>query len=386
MRRRCVRASLPLFPAVALVASPVFSPLSAQVEVGGGIVLESYTFDEPANTGFEKLTLMTLPFQASIDLTDDLNVSVAGAFAEGEMTLEDESTQTISGLTDTSIRASYTLGQDRVVLSGAVFLPTGKVNLTEEEALVAGAIAYDLLPTRITNWGTGGGGDVSIAFALPAGAVSFGARVGYRLVAEYEPYDEGFQPLGDIGGGDVFVYDPGDQFYIRAALDANLSAASKFTLSGTYQSFSDDATEGTNIFRSGDRMQGMASLIFPAGAGGSAWLYGGVLHRSEGEFLELVEGDVRASQNVFFGGAGARLLIGGVGVIPVVEARGLKADDSLGQGWTIGAGGSLEIPLGDGPVLVPTGKARFGRVLVSDIVESDFTGFEIGASLRGIGR
>jgi hypothetical protein len=371
---------------VALVAWPVFAPLSAQVAVGGGITLESYTFDVPENTSFEKLTLMTLPFQASIDLTDDLNVSVGGAFAEGEMTLEDESTLTISGLTDTSIRASYTLGQDRVVLSGAVFLPTGKVNLTAEEARVAGAVAYDLLPTHVTNWGTGGGADVSIAFALPAGAVSLGARVGYRLVSEYEPYDEGVEPFGDIGGGEVFVYDPGDQFYVRAALDANLSDASKFTLTGTFQSFSDDATEGTNIFRSGSRMQGMASLIFPAGASGSAWLYGGVLHRGEGEFLELVEGEVRTSQNVFFGGAGARVLIGGVGLVPVVEARGLKTDDGFGQGWTLGAGGSLEIPLGDGPALVPTAKFRLGRVLVSDLVESDFTGFEIGASLRGIGR
>lgn len=387
MSRRGLRTIRPAGAAVAAGALLAL-PLSAQVSVGGGFTLESYTFDEPGRAGFEELTLTTMPFGATVDVVEGVAVSVGGAWARGEMTLQDESTLTISGLTDTSLGVSWTLGRDLLTLSGVVFLPTGQAGLTVEESGVAGAVAYDLLPTRVSNWGTEGGGDVSVALAVPLGdAVSVGARVGYRIVPEHEPFEEGFQPFGDIdAGAGPFVYDPGDQLYVRGALDANLSRASKLSLSVTHQTFSEDASEATNIFRSGDRTQGMLSLVFPVGVG-SGWLFGGALHRAEGEFLELLADEIpRSSQNVFFAGIGARLLLAGVGFVPVAEARGLQADDGFGQGWTVGVGASLEIPLGDGPALVPMGRYRWGTLLVSDDLETDFTGYEIGISLRGLGR
>lgn len=358
------------------------SRLAAQeLGVGGGVVYESYAFDAPEATGFESVSLITAPFGAGFEVTSGFEVTLSGAFARGEMSLADGDTREISGLTDTAIRATWTAGRDLVAISGAVYLPTGKVEHTAEEARVAGAIAYDLLPFRISNWGTGGGADGSVAVAVPVGdGVSLGARVGYRMMAEHEPFD------ATAVGGETFVYDPGDQLYVRAALDANVGTGSKLSVSATWQTFGEDTSEGTNLFRTGDRLQGLASLAFPTVANGSGWVYAGAQHRTEGTFLELEPSADRPSQTLFFGGVGARLRTGGLAFLPVADVRVLRTEDGLGQGFTTSLGGSLEIPLGAGPELVPSGKFRFGNALVSEGVESGFTGFEAGLTVRGVGR
>ena len=369
--------------AVAAAAFVVLVPPAEaqEIGVGGGAVFESYTFSEPDAAGFETISLLTAPFGATVVVGDGVELTLAGAFARGELTDADGTSLTISGLTDTRIRASWSVGRDLVRLSAAAFLPTGKVEHTADEARVAGAVAYDLLPFRISNWGTGGGGDASVAVALPVSeGVSLGARVGYRLMAEHEP----FTP--EAVGGETFVYDPGDQLYARVALDAGVGAGSTLSLSATWQTFGEDASGGANLYQTGDRLQGVASLVFPTVLRGSGWVYGGAQHRSEGTFLDPTQSGERPAQTLFFAGAGARLLVGGWVALPAVDVRALSTEDGLGQGFTAGVGGSLEIPVDDGPDLVPTARLRLGNLVVDDDNESTFLGFELGLTVQGVGR
>jgi hypothetical protein len=237
-----------------------------------------------------------------------------------------------------------------------------------EEADVAGLIAADVLPFRITNWGTGGGFGASTSFAGGFGAFAAGLSIGYVVAREFEPLS-----------GDDFTYRPGNQLHVRAAIDRTFGSAGKAALVLTMQRFTDDELDGGNLFRTGDRYQAVGSYAFAAGARGNGIVYAGYLHRGEGEFED--ETDVLAAQGLAYGGFGLELPAGRALLQPSLDLRLLRQDDGIGQGYTAGIGGSAEVPAGT-LTFIPTVRGRFGNVTLRDEAESGFTGVELGLALR----
>jgi hypothetical protein len=365
--------------ALALLAGSLIAaaPQSASAQntgfaVGGGIVHESYRFRDFDVLGIRRISLLTFPFVARY--SGRVIVEVSGAFAQGELDPPYGEGSTISGLTDTGVRLAIPLLNERVTLSGTAYLPTGKASQSETEAEAAGAIAADLLPFRITNWGTGGGFDVSASFAIPMAGFGFGARVGYAAGNEFEPLDE----------GPTFTYQPGDQIYGRVAIDRALGPSAKASVSATLQRFNDDSFNGTNLFRSGDRLQVLGTLNFAAGANGTGVLYGGILHRSESEFRdsEFFDSSLNFdSQDLILAGGGFRIPLGTGAVLPSSDLRVFRSGDGIGQGFSLGFGTSAEMPF-TGGTFIPTVRARIGKVIVNDVIESGFVGSELGVAIR----
>jgi hypothetical protein len=361
IENQSIRSSLSALAVLFCAALPAVAQDSG-LRVAVGANAEGFAFIKSDSIGMRGVALATSVFGARY--AGPVILEVAGSYAHGVLIQNDGGQSTITGLTDTSIKLSVPLAEQRITLTGAVFLPTGKASQTLEEAAVAGIIAADLLPFRITNWGTGGGFDLSAAVAVPVGGFGVGARVGYSAAREFEP----------LSGPDVFSYQPGNQTYVRVAIDHSIGATSKASVSATMQRFSDDTFNGENLYRSGDRLEFLAALDLGVGSGSSASLYAGLMHRSESAFLDGSRDF--AAQNLIVAGAGLRL----GGFQPSADLRVFRREDGLNQGYLIGIGATF----GTG-ALVPSIRGRYGNLIVNDQIRSGMYGGEIGLTLR-VGR
>jgi hypothetical protein len=338
-------------------------------ELAPRIGLESYRFGAPAAAGIETLSLLTVEFAAAAAVGRAL-IDVSGAYARGSLTRPDGSEASLAGPTDTRVQLAVPIVRDRWTILAIGMLPTGISELSEADAEVAGAIAADLLPFRISNWGSGGGFGIGTTLAGTMGEVGVGIGATYLVGREF-----------DVGNADAFAYRPGNLLAVRAAVDRDVGDAGKLSLQLTFQQSADDQGNGANFFRSGDRYQALVSYAFAAGRNASGLIYGGALHRTTGVFL-LDEVTRAPAEDLLMAGGAVRLRAGAMLVQPLAEFRLLRREDGQGQGYLAGVGGSIELPLARGVAFAPTARARFGNVLVRAGQESGFTGFDVGATLR----
>ena len=166
------------------------TPLSAQsvFDVGARVGPQFMVYDIKSPIS-QKISEYTIPvfliYPLSPSLTLDLGTAWAQARVESRGLDGATSVSQMSGLTDTQIRANYTIGTDFVVLTAGLNLPTGKstAQLTQEAA--ATRIASDFLVFPISGFGTGLGGTGGVAFARPMGDwnVGMGGSVRYSAAA-----------------------------------------------------------------------------------------------------------------------------------------------------------------------------------------------------------
>lgn len=362
-------------------AAPPHTVAAQPVAAGAGVRFQSYTFAEPQSAGAAEARLFSAPFAVSLGLGSVVAVDVSGAFAEGTVVGPDGGEATLSGPTDTEVGLSFALGPDRVVLTAGASLPTGATELTLAEAAVAGVVAAELLPFSIASWGTGGGVGGDVALAVRAGRWGVGVAGGYRAGRDFEPLD-----------GQALLYRPGDRVRVRVALDGEVGDAGTLSLVAGFQRFGDDAVDGANLFRAGNRFEGVVSYAFPVGLRGSALVYGAVNHRENGILLldaSALDGATGSpSQQLFLAGGAARVPLGARAVlVPEAEARVFRSADGVGQGWVSGVGAALDLRLagrrfGRRVVLSPAARGRVGHVVVREGAESGLTGWEASLTLR----
>ncbi len=365
-------------PALALALLPWATAAAAQtpvpqpqVALGAAAApgFELYRFTDASQTGIDRVSLLTLPFELRTPLYGPASLAISGAYARGELTTVGGIRTVLSGLTDTQVALSIGIKPDVATVTAVALIPTGKSDMTANQAVLAGVVASELLPFRISNWGSGGGGGLSTALAHSFGAIGLGGSVAYLVTRQY-----------DLATPGAFAYRPGNQLRARLALDAATGRAGKASLQLTYLHSGDDRFSGKNVFRAGDRLQALGSYAFAAGARTSGILYAGVLHRALGSYVVQL-GATPASQNLVLAGGGARMPIGGAVFLPSVDVRVLRRADGNGDGEIVGLGGSLELPLG-ASTLVPSVRARLGRVLLDPTSESGFGGLDVGLGVR----
>src|SRR5256714_10495095 len=150
------------------------TPLAAQsvfdTNVRAAPQFLTYQIKAPVN---ETISEFTTPIFVVIPITSTLTFDVGTAFASASVKRNGAGTEqksTISGLTDTQIRANLSFGSDFVVVTAGVNIPTGKETATQEELLAAFRIGNDFLAFPISNMGTGFGATGAIAIAPPIGS------------------------------------------------------------------------------------------------------------------------------------------------------------------------------------------------------------------------
>lgn len=361
MRR--ILLSLVLLP----LAGSAATAQQGGVALGGGVDFQSYAFSHADQVGIKSVSLLSVPLGVSLPL-GRLRLTVGSAWARGHLTRSDGTSATLAGMTDTQLALSLGLGD--LTLSAFGLVPTGVSRLNQDQADVAGKVAAELLPFPLSNWGTGGGVGLGSNVDHRFGATSLGIGGAYIVGRAYDALDAA-----------DFSYRPGNELRLRAVLATRVGTASDFGLQLTVQKSADDRLNGQNLFRSGTRVEGLASYSLPLGDRGSALLYGGALHRSAGTFLTLSV--PAAAQDLFLAGANLRLPLGRAVLVPIADFRLFRSADALGQGWVSGAGAGLELPLGSGGArLVPTVRGRFGGYQVQPGETSRLTGLDLGLMLR----
>lgn len=229
--------------ALLLAAAPVAGAQSI-LDAGFRVAPQFHSYDikAPSNT---KITEFAVPLFVLVPVTSALSVDIGTSFASSrvEQTGSTKTTSTISGLTDTQIRANYTLGNDFVVITGGVNLPTGMSTVKNDQLLAASLIGSDFLSFPISNMGTGFGGTGGVAFARPVGDWNMGLGVSMRHAAQYDPLD--------AGGGPAAHYQPGNEYRVRGGLDRTIGSG-RLSVGLTYSTFGNDNLAGS-IYNTGNR-------------------------------------------------------------------------------------------------------------------------------------
>jgi hypothetical protein len=351
------------------VRAPAAGAQSNEASAGATVSFQGYSFDEAATAGVQNLRLISLHFAATTPVVDRLTLAVNGSWGKGTLGRASGPLD-VTGLTDTQLTLTY-VHNLYFRVSGVLIAPTGKETQTLRESIVAGALASDLFPFDIANWGSGGGAGVNASVARPLGAVGAGLAVGLIAGREFEPLE-----------GGQFAYRPGTLLRIVGALDGTVGEASKASLQVAFHRYGRDQVDGDNLFQSGNRFQVMGSLAFPTSAASSGIVYGGVTHRQGGSLLaELPIAEASAAQNLFLLGGGFRRPIGGAVLQPDAELRVLRRDDSMGQGIDLGVGATLEMR-GRRGTFAPSARVHFGQLEVVSGNSGSILGLELGMTAR----
>lgn len=211
----------------------------------------------------ETISEVTTPIFVVVPVSSMLNIDIGTAYAWARVSpngANTESASTVSGLTDTQLRANLTLGSDFVVLTAGVNLPTGRETASPEEQLAAFRIGNDFLAFPISNMGTGLGATGGLAIARQLGSWDIGFGGSVRQSASYEPFvDE---------GGAHPRFQPGNEYRARIGGDHPFGTG-RFALGLAYSKFGNDDIGGS-IYNTGDRY--IAQMGFNNTIGGASLL------------------------------------------------------------------------------------------------------------------
>jgi hypothetical protein len=209
---------------------------------------QSYDLKSPLN---EKISAFSFPLFVVVPISAKLSMDVGTSYAMATLkrqtfdafgnpvTTESE----MSGLTDTQLRATYAFGQDFVVATAGVNLPTGSATVDPEKVDAATRIGSDFLMFPVSGFGSGLGFTGGLAIARPMGTWNVGFGTSVRYSSEYEPYRD--------ASGVATKFTPGPEY--RARLGADIPyGTGRMSFGMTYSKFGDDKANATS-FTSGDR-------------------------------------------------------------------------------------------------------------------------------------
>jgi hypothetical protein len=261
-----------------------------------------YRFMAPAN---ETVWQLALPVFVTVPVNERITFDIGTAFARTRVT-SDGASSDISGLTDTQLRGNLTLGNDFIVLTAGLNLPTGKSSVTLDQFRAAGLIGNDFLAFPISTMGTGLAITGGVAVARPVGDWNLGAGGSVRRSAGYEPFSI---------PGQTLRFQPGNEYRVRVGVDRAVRAG-RVALGLTYSAFGKDDAGGS-VYNTGNRLiaQGMYVDAF---SGHEVTLAAYNVFRGRGSYAS---GAPAGTENIadVFGSVALRAL--GAPIEPSVELR-----------------------------------------------------------------
>lgn len=329
--------------AVPAGAQALFGPV---IRVGPQFV--SYKIDAPVD---RTISQFAVPIALAVPVAGRLVLDVATAYASSRFE-EATRTEEISGLTDTQLRANYTFGNDNVILTAGLNLPTGHSTIDfEREAFAAGQIGNDFLAFPVSNMGTGFASTGGVALARAFGSWNLGAGAAFRYSSPWDAFE---------AADSVVQYQPGNEIRFRVGGD-RVGSSGRLAIGATYSMFGDDEAGGF-AYSTGDRLITQAGYQVNLGAATSLSLSAWDLYRFEGELL----GDaVAPPENI----ANVALALGfglaGATIEPNVEARFATSDDDTRRGQLTQFGLRLRRPLGK-LELYPSAAYAIGKIGAAD--------------------
>ena len=362
-----------LATALTLVASTTAGAQASEgMRVQAGPQVVQYRLAAPLD---ETVTEIAVPLFTVVPIGPRFTVDIGTAYAQSRVRyVNGEST--VGGLTDTQLRANYTLGNDFIILTAGANLPTGESTVGVGELLAASRIANDFLSFPISSMGTGAAMTGGVAIARPLGSWSVGFGGSVRRTSEFEP----IRP--DTGA--IPRYQPGDEYRLRFGADRPVGAG-QLAFGVTYSAFGQDDFGGS-LYNTGDRVVGQVGYARPIGIGTlslAAWN----LYRGAGQLIGGVESPwddiVNASASFALRGAG------GATVEPSVQLRSwfqrVAATDAAPARTdrSVLAEVGMRARFGAGPFSVHPGAGyTVGQLAAGDGATAPLTGFRASLGLQ----
>lgn len=332
----------------------------APASVITGMQARRYSFEKGLATKWVRQ--FAFPGAVLFPVGQRLSVDVGSNYAV--TTIKDSTGRetTLSGFTDTQIRASYVFGKDAVVTTLLVNLPTGEKSDT---SFAFGSIASNFLLFPVNSYRNGASATGGIAAAFQLGGWNLGAASSMRVNAEYEPFKS-------VGG----KYKPGVEGRFRLGVD-RLVGSSRLAVGFTFSTFANDeargGTTGTGSFQPGNRYITEASVTTPLSSGsvtGYLW-----------NFYRDSKSANSRQEDVLTGGVSANLSLGrGVSLEPVVEGKLWYPDQ--GRGNLLGVGTTLRVDLASKLSFATGGRFDLGRRRNGLLDYRHIHGWEISGLLR----
>ena len=343
---RAPRWLAPLF--VALVPA-----LGAQTlpEIGARIApqFHSYSIDAPSNTTIREFSI---PLFVLVPVTPQLTFDLGTAYARAHVEATTDGRKTtsdITGLTDTQIRANYVIGNDFVVLTAGVNLPTGQSHVTTGQLPAASLIGSDFLALPISNMGTGFGETGGVVVARPVADWNVGAGFRMRRTQRYDPFDVDGAPLR---------YQPGNEYRLRVGADRAIGTG-RVTMGFTYSTFGNDELAGS-IYNTGNRY--ITHVAFNDDVGrGALGIVAWNLYRTAGT---LADSSYLGHENISNAAISYGITVGSALIEPNLETRGwVQAGAPTSLLTTFGVRSTLDV---GGFAVLPGVGFSVGRVAAHD--------------------
>lgn len=357
-----------LAASAALLAAP--SGLSAQglfPEATGvtGVTFRQYDYE--SGFGVDYVRQFAIPVAVAAPLGKRLSVDL-GTWYATTFVGQNGSHESFSNITDTQIRGTYVLGNDALVASVMINLPTGPETTSLKSFGVAASSASNFLLFPVNTYGSGFSLTPGLAGAVTAGDWNLGLAASVRWSAEYQPFS---------GSGSSNVrYQPGVETRIRAGVD-RLVGQGRVAVGATFSTFANDQLTGSGLsggtFDPGNRILVDGEFSTRAGAG-SLSVYAWNYHRAGS--------GSGAKENVFTAGlAGSWGLGARAKLEPLVEGRFWSPEK--GSGRLVGFGSALRYQLTPRFALVPSARLDVGSVKTpSSNGTKSVVGYEVGTLLR----
>ena len=222
--------------ATTLQAEEMHTRFFRDVTLGSGLQIQRWSGE-----GDLSIREISIPVTFIMPVTRRLSLDVVTG--SGFASLDQGSSNSLNGLTDTKIRGSYIVGEELALITFGISTPTGKSELDGEEQQVSAYLSQNALRFSTPNFGQGLDINAGVATARRVGEMVVGVGVGYLLKGEFTPRQ---------GGGD---YKPGAEISLTAGLDKKvMSGDGKVTVDAVYTMYGEDESAGRAAFQSGNKI------------------------------------------------------------------------------------------------------------------------------------
>jgi hypothetical protein len=231
--------------ALSVAALPIVSrPVAAQdISMRTAPQTVSYTYGVAGAKS--TVSQFALPLFASVPINDKFSIDFGTAYAQSKFSAPAVASQTLSGLTDTQLRGSYSLNDGAVIITLGMNLPTGKATVPGGTANLAGLLGTDLLGFPVPIYGSGFAFTGGVAVARPMGDWNVGGGLSVRAASA-------FAPSADTSAR----FTPGTEFRGTLGADRALGAGrlalgATFSANGSQQYAAQPVTSGSRIVLQG---------------------------------------------------------------------------------------------------------------------------------------
>ena len=351
--------------------------LISEGSVVGGAEYRSYSFGD--NFSADRVSQAAFPVGFIMPIGSRFSFDLGTAYAYTRVD-QGGTHESFSHFTDTQLRASYVIGNDALVASVMVNLPTGQETSSLNDFNTSSSVSSNFLLFPVNSYGSGFSVTPGLAAAATVGSWNLGLAGSLR-------WNDEFQPFSDSGSTSL-RYQPGIEGRIRFGAD-RLVGSSRLTVGGTFSTFGTDEARGSGLASSGKYSPGNrflvdVSLLAPVG-GGNISFYVWDFYRSSGESGDTLSASSNNKENIFTAGASGAFRLGGKLVLePVAETRFWSPD--AGKGFLAGGGANLRIAVTDRVALVPGARFDGGSIETPAGTSHSITGWSVLALLRvGLG-